>query len=191
VKIQALGIEGCFVIQHDVFPDERGLFREWFKLSELEEKGLFFKVAQANLSISKQGVIRGMHYSLAEKGQSKLITCINGQVLDVLVDIRIGSPTFMMQEKVTLSSAESTCILIETGVAHGFLAQNENSTVAYLLSGEYEKEHEKTISPFDDKLQIEWGHSKRGNFVLSERDQSAPTFELAEKNQTLPRFKET
>ncbi len=118
MKIHALGIEGCFAIEHDVFPDERGLFREWFKGSELEKEGIVFDVAQANLSSSHRGVIRGMHYSLAQLGQSKLVTCVVGNVLDVLIDIRIDSPTFMKQERFELSSIKGSCIFVPSGLAH-------------------------------------------------------------------------
>jgi len=188
MKIQALSIDGCFEIEHEVFTDERGVFREWFKTDELEREGIIFKVSQANLSKSNQGVIRGMHYSLAPIGQSKLVTCVEGQILDVLIDIRIGSPTFMKQEKIKLSGAEGRCILISTGVAHGFLAQQDNSTVSYLLSSEYDRDNEKTIHPLDVDFQIDWGRPESTSFVLSERDRMAPTFKQAKNNKEIPRF---
>jgi dTDP-4-dehydrorhamnose 3,5-epimerase len=87
-----LKISGCYLISQKVFPDERGLFREWFRSSEIAEFDSHFSIQQASVSHSKRGVIRGMHFSVAPEGQSKIVTCTSGAVTDVLVDLRLGSP---------------------------------------------------------------------------------------------------
>lgn len=188
MKVQPLEIYGSFLIEHQVFPDERGYFREWFKSIEIAETGGVFDVAQANLSFSRKDVIRGMHYSLSPFGQSKLITCISGKILDVLIDLRTDSPTFMMQKQIELSGETGCCIKIPSGVAHGFLSQSENSVVSYLLTTAYDPETEKSINPFDSTLQIDWGGWNSEAFVLSDRDRLAMSFDEAKKFSLLPRL---
>ena len=188
MKVQPLEIDGSFLIEHQVFPDERGYFREWFKSIEIAETGSVFDVAQANLSFSRKDVIRGMHYSLSPFGQSKLITCISGKILDVLVDLRTNSPTFMKQKQIELSGETGCCIKIPSGVAHGFLSQTENSVVSYLLTTAYDPETEKSLNPFDSTLQIDWGRRNSDAFVLSDRDRLAMSFDEAKKFSLLPRL---
>lgn len=188
MKKQALGIAGCFLFEHNVFSDDRGHFREWFKQSDLDRIDSGFDVAQANLSSSKKGVIRGMHYSLAPQGQSKLVACAVGKVRDVLIDIRIDSPTFMKQEKIMLSGEEGVCVLIPSGIAHGFLGLASDSTVVYLLSSEYDAESEKSIHPFDTTFDIDWGRRESKEFIISERDRSAPSFIEVKNCEKLPKI---
>lgn len=188
MKVQPLEINGSFLIEHQLFPDERGYFREWFKSTEIAEAGGVFDVAQANLSFSKKDVIRGMHYSLSPLGQSKLITCISGKILDVLIDLRTDSPTFMMQKQIELSAETGCCIKIPSGVAHGFLSQSDKSVVSYLLTTAYDPETEKSINPFDSTLQIDWGRGNSEAFILSDRDRMAMSFDEAKKSSLLPRL---
>ena len=188
MKVQPLEIDECFLIDHQVFLDERGYFREWFKSKDIAEIGDIFDVAQANLSFSRKNVIRGMHYSLSPFGQSKLITCISGKILDVIIDLRTDSPTFMMQEQIELTGETGYCIKIPSGVAHGFLSQSENSVVSYLLTSAYDPETEKSLNPFDRTLQIDWGKWNSEAFILSERDLSAMSFDEAKKYSLLPRI---
>jgi len=188
MKIQALSIDGCFVIKHDVFLDERGLFREWFKTSALEELGIDFKIAQANFSASKQGVIRGLHYSLAPEGQSKLVTCVQGGILDHLVDIRVGSPTYLEKVCVELDSNSGISLLIATGVAHGFSVPKETSAISYLTSSEFSSFYEKGISPLDKTLNIDWSLPGSVNSVISKADLGAKDYEFALLNNLLPTY---
>lgn len=186
MKIYPLKIDGCFLVEHDVFSDNRGFFREWFKTTIFGETGVVFEVKQANLSFSNKNVIRGMHYSLSPVGQSKLITCIYGKILDTLIDLRISSASFMVKEKIELRGESGLCILIPSGVAHGFLSLSEISAVSYLLTSEYDPQTEKSINPFDIELAINWGNENPQSFILSDRDRFAMSFEEAKKFSLLP-----
>lgn len=188
MKIQPLGIDGCFLIEHDVFPDARGLFREWFKSSALEKLGIDFTVAQANFSVSKQGVIRGLHYSLAPSGQMKLITCAHGRIADVLVDVRTESPTYLKQVKIELESNSGKTILINSGVAHGFSVLSEFAATVYLTSSEYSSKFEKSLNPFDIKLAVDWSIPKGSLGILSVSDSESISFEKALNIGALPKY---
>ena len=186
MKIQPVGIDGCFLINHDVFPDERGLFREWFKASALDGIGIEFKIAQANFSVSKKGVIRGLHYSLAPEGQSKLVTCVQGGILDHLVDIRVGSPTYLEKVCIALESDSGNSVLIASGVAHGFSVPRETSAISYLTTSEFSSSFEKGINPLDRKLNVDWRLPESTSSVISKADLDARDFEFALHNDLLP-----
>ena len=186
MKIQPLEIDGCFLINHDVFPDERGLFREWFKASALEDIGIEFKIAQANFSVSKKGIIRGLHYSLAPEGQSKLVTCVQGGILDQLVDIRVGSPTYLEKVFIELESDSGNTVLIASGVAHGFSVPRETSAISYLTTSEFSASFEKAINPLDRNLNIDWRIPDSTDRIISKADLAAMNFEFALYNDLLP-----
>lgn len=188
MKIQPLGIDGCFLINHDVFPDERGLFREWFKASALENIGIEFEIAQANFSVSKKGVIRGLHYSLAPEGQSKLVTCVQGGILDHLVDIRVGSPTYLEKVCIELESDGGYSVLIASGVAHGFSVPRETSAISYLTTSEFSSSFEKGIDPLDANLNIDWRLPASTGNIISRADSDARDFEFALHNDLLPMY---
>ena len=188
MTLQELSISGAYVAVHKVFPDERGLFREWFKAEEvgLIDKG--FSVKQANYSKSKQSVIRGIHYSLAPEGQAKLLTCASGRAVDVLVDLRIGSPTYLHVEYVELSEDSGKVIFIPTGVGHGFIVESESAAVVYLTSSGYAPDYEKAISPMDPELGINWPIPAGETGVISKADTEAPTLAEAREKGSLPTF---
>ena len=100
--------------------DDRGHFREWYKMGDFEEAGVDFHATQANLSMSSRNVVRGLHYSLAPEGQAKVVTCAYGELDDVIVDIRVGSPTFGRVEVVHLAAGEGRSVLVPVGAAHGY-----------------------------------------------------------------------
>ena len=180
MKFQPLGIQGAWLIESEIFNDERGSFREWFKSDEIrDEIGIDCSVAQANVSTSARGVIRGIHYSLAPEGQSKWVTCTLGRILDVIVDIRPESPTFKHVEYIELHGSRAT--LIGSGLGHGFISLEDNSVVSYLLSSPYAPEFEFEIQPTDSELNIDWQVDTilESSFLLSPKDMNAPT--LAER----------
>jgi dTDP-4-dehydrorhamnose 3,5-epimerase len=180
MKFQPLGIQGAWLIESKVFKDERGSFREWFKSGEIRNKiGIDFSVAQANVSTSARGVIRGIHYSLAREGQSKWVTCTSGRILDVIVDIRPDSPTFKHVEYIELHGSRAT--FIGPGLGHGFISLEDKSVVTYLLSSPYSPEFEFGIHPTDSELNIDWEVDSilESSFLLSPKDLNAPT--LAER----------
>jgi len=153
--------------------DERGFFREWFKSSTVNEfLNREFKVEQANISKSKKGVVRGIHFSSAPLGQAKLITCIAGALWDVIVDIRPNSPTFGQWDAQELRPDDGRSLFISEGLGHAFLALEEGSVISYLLSTPYSPNHEHAINPLDPEIGISW---PVGDLSLSERDSLAPS----------------
>ena len=173
VKLRPLSILGACVLESTVWADERGFFREWFKRVDFVESGVDFEVVQANLSMSRRDVVRGLHYSLAPGGQAKVVTCAFGELDDVLVDVRIGSPTFSRVEVVHLASNEDRSVLVPGGVAHGFCVTSELGALTYLLSSPFAPEMELEIDPFDPEVAIPWTLS--GDAVVSEKDGAAPS----------------
>jgi dTDP-4-dehydrorhamnose 3,5-epimerase len=184
-----LGISGVFLFTHKVHTDDRGFFREWFKKSTFQERELAFEPQQANFSMSKKGVLRGVHFSVAEKGQDKLVTCVYGEILDVLIDLRLNSPTYLAVEKVSLTADSGHVLFIPSGVGHSFVAMSEMAAVSYLTSTEFDAVSEKTISPLDPDLGIQWPAIEGIEFSLSERDLTAPTLKEAKALGHLPVFK--
>jgi len=186
VKRLALGIEGAYVLESTLWPDDRGYFREWFRRDVLADEGPDLSVRQANLSMSERGVVRGLHYSLAPEGQAKLVTCAWGELVDVLVDVRVGSPTFGQVEMVELSAESGTSVYLPEGVAHGFCVTSEIAALTYLLSSTYNASMELEINPLDETLRIPWPLS--GEPLLSEKDAKAPSLEARRLAQELPRY---
>lgn len=183
-----LAIEGAFVAEHKVHGDERGLFREWYKKSEFESAKVEFNIAQANHSISEKYVLRGVHYSIALQGQAKLVTCVSGSILDVLVDLREGSPTYLKVEKIVMTPESGDVLFVPTGVGHSFLVTSDSASVVYLTSSEFDPENEKTISPLDPALALEWPANLISLLSLSERDKAAPSLSEAKSLGHLPRY---
>jgi dTDP-4-dehydrorhamnose 3,5-epimerase len=173
VKLIELPIPGAFVLESSVWEDDRGFFREWFKRSDLEAAGVDFPIQQANLSMSKRNVVRGLHYSLAPEGQAKLVTCAYGELDDVLVDVRMGSKAYGRVEVVHLSAEEERSVLIPTGVAHGFCVTSEIGALTYLLSSPFNAAMELEVNPFDKVLNIPWPLTD--DAITSEKDAKAPT----------------
>ena len=136
--------------------------------------GRSFDVQQGNMSSSKKGVLRGIHYSLAKSGQGKWITSISGSVWDVVVDIRPSSPTYKKWIGTELNSNTGDALFISEGLGHGFISLEDNSTVAYLLTSKYSPADEFAIHPLDSELAITWPFE---NPSLSHRDASAPTLQ--------------
>lgn len=188
MKIEKSGISGCFVLEHSTYPDNRGLFREWFKADELATVSSSFSVQQANFSYSRKGVIRGIHYSLAPKGQSKLITCVYGQVTDVLVDLRKGSPTYLSVEYINLEAKSGKTVFIASGVGHGFIVESEEASVVYLTSSSFDPDFEKNINPLDSALGINWNIPVGAEMVISPADCSASSLQEADSAGNLPTY---
>ena len=181
----SLSIHGAWVLQSQVFADERGTFTEWFKSSLLTElTGEHFEPLQANVSVSQAGVIRGIHYSLAPSGQAKLVTVMSGSIIDFAIDVRIGSPTFGRYESVLLSAGDGQAMFLRSDMAHAFQALENNTVVSYLVSSEYSPTDEKEISPMCSVLGIQW--SPNLPMVLSEKDRGAPDLSEQTKTGLLP-----
>lgn len=186
-----LKIPGAWEITPKQFGDERGLFLEWFKQPTfVDATGRTLALAQANCSVSAAGVLRGIHYADTPPGQAKYVTCVSGSVLDVVVDLRVGSPTYGQWDSVLLDTAERRAIFLSEGLGHGFLALEDNSTVMYLCSTPYNPEREHEINPLDPEIGIDWPTLGRDgsplDYQLSEKDHAAPTLAQAHDAGRLP-----
>jgi dTDP-4-dehydrorhamnose 3,5-epimerase len=188
MDLTPLGIEGAWLAESPVWNDDRGYFREWYKRDEIYEKtGIDFSVAQANVSESGLGVIRGIHYSLAAQGQAKWVSCLAGAILDVIIDIRPNSPTFKKIEYVNLSADSDKSVLIGVGLGHAFVSLNKKTVVSYLLNSKFEPTNEYEINFFDKELDIRYKDSlKSVKPTLSEKDRNAPTLFEQQKENLLP-----
>ena len=185
-----LAIPGAWEISYDLHPDSRGQFFEWFTPRVIESViGHRFEVAQANCSVSTAGVLRGLHFAQLPPSQAKFVTCVRGAVFDVVVDIRVGSPTYGHWDAGQLDDRDRRTVYISEGLAHGFLALEDNSTVMYLCSAPYAPAREHTINPLDPQLAIDW--PAVDPLVLSDRDEHAPTLEQVRAAGLLPTWGDT
>ena len=186
MKLTPLDIEGAWLAESPVWSDDRGFFREWFKAEDiLAETGIHFSIQQANISHSQRGVVRGIHYSLAPQGQAKWITCTRGSIQDVIVDIRPNSNTFGQWIDVELKSDSGKAILINKGLGHGFLALEDNTEVAYLVSTTFSPTDEFEINPLDEILGINWTFDLDA-LKISEKDKKAPALAVRLAEGKLP-----
>jgi dTDP-4-dehydrorhamnose 3,5-epimerase len=172
MKIRPLSIDGAWEITPQLYGDPRGLFLEWYRHDRLAEAvGHPLELAQANLSVSARGVVRGVHYADVPPGQAKYVTCVRGAVLDVVVDLRRGSPRFGDWELVRLDDLDRRALYLAEGLGHGFCALTDDATVAYLCSTTYHPAAEHAVHPLDPQLGIDWPTDEP---ILSARDAAAP-----------------
>ena len=187
MDIQPLGIEGAWRITPQIFGDARGSFSEWFRGDHLEAAtGVRLIPIQANISRSSRGVVRGIHYADLPPGQAKYVMPLTGSIIDFVVDIREGSPTFGQWEGVTLDSEKHDAVLIEPGLGHAFIALDDLTTVTYLVTDIYRPEREHGISPLDADIALIFPVGIEP--VLSDKDTSAPTLADALAAGTLPKW---
>ena len=186
MDLTPLGIEGVWLAESPVWSDDRGFFREWFKSADVKKAtGQEFGIVQANISVSSRGTLRGIHYSIAPRGQAKWITCVSGSIKDVIVDIRPNSPTFGKSVHVDLSGLDGRAILIGAWLGHGFASLADSSAISYLVSSPYSPTEEFEIDPMDPELRIDWGVNL-SEVSLSEKDKNAPTLAQRLKEGKLP-----
>ncbi|QDY08958.1 dTDP-4-dehydrorhamnose 3,5-epimerase [Micromonospora sp. HM134] len=186
MKIRPLSIEGAWEVTPQQHGDPRGLFMEWYRFDQLAEAvGHPLRLAQANLSISGRGVVRGIHFADVPPGQAKYVTCVRGAVLDVVVDLRTGSPTFGRWEGVRLDDTDRRAVYLAEGLGHGFCALTDDATLSYLCSTTYNPTGEHAVHPLDPELGIEWPAQVP---QLSARDAAAPTFAQVRAAGALPDY---
>jgi dTDP-4-dehydrorhamnose 3,5-epimerase len=186
MELTPLGIEGAWLAESPVWKDDRGFFREWFRAEDVKSStGRNFGIEQANISLSSKGTIRGIHYSIAPRGQAKLITCVSGSIQDVTVDIRPDSKTFGQWVDVELKSDSGKAVFISEGLGHGFLALEDNTAVAYLVSTPFSPTEEFEINPLDSAIGIKWA-IKICNLNISDKDKAAPTLAVRLAEAKLP-----
>jgi dTDP-4-dehydrorhamnose 3,5-epimerase len=190
MQVRELDIAGAWEITPQLYSDSRGLFFEWLTDRGFTEfAGHRLDVRQANCSVSAAGVLRGLHFAQLPPSQAKYVTCLSGSVFDVVVDIRVGSPTFGRWDSLLLNERDHRSVYVSEGLAHGFLALQDNSMVMYLCSAGYNPQREHTIAATDPALAIDWpsGHQ----LILSDRDAAAPTLDEVRAAGLLPTWEET
>ena len=182
-----LGIGGAWLYEHQVWQDQRGRFSEVFRGKELaQDIGYRLEVAQVNCSVSHQGVIRGIHFADVPPGQAKYVCCVSGSIMDVVVDLRTGSPTFKSWQAVELDGASGRTLFIAEGLGHAFTPLSAEATVVYLCSTPYNPGGEHGIHPLDPDSGIDWPDS--ASAILSGKDAAAPGLEQALASGLLPAY---
>src|SRR5579872_7278976 len=183
--VKPLGIAGAWVRTPRIHRDGRGSFLEWFRGDEIEDHlGYRPDVAQGNCSVSRRGVVRGIHYAEVPPGQAKYVTCVSGTILDVVVDLRAGSPSFARWEAVTLDDQARQAVYLTEGLGHAFMALSEEATVLYMCSTSYDPEREHVVHPLDPSIGIAWPAD--AGIVMSDRDRAAPSLAEALERGLLP-----
>lgn len=169
-----LPLKGAYLIENIELVDDRGFFSRTFCVKKFSDAGINMNVVQSNLSYSKnKNILRGMHYQINAAAEKKLVKCILGKILDVIIDIREDSPTFGQHYKVELSQKNQKMLLVPEGFAHGFLTLVPNCYVFYQVSNYYDKENERAIRWNDPFFNIDWPIS---NPILSKKDANHPNF---------------
>lgn len=183
-----LKIEGAWAFTPILRPDDRGVFLESFKASVFEEAvGHILDLQQMNISVSRAGTVRGVHFADVPPGQAKYVQCFSGRILDVVVDIRVGSPTFGQWDAVELDDITRTGLYLSEGLGHAFCALTDSVTVGYLCSEPYAPSREHGIHPLDPELALPW---PAGSDLLSPKDAAAPTLAEAKASGLLPYYDE-
>lgn len=190
MNVESLGIDGAWQLTPTVHADPRGAFLEWLRQDVLREHlGHPLELAQANWSTSRAGVVRGVHFADIPPGQAKYVTCVAGTVLDVVVDLRLGSKTYGQWRSVRLDQTERRAVYIAEGLGHAFMAV-EDATVVYLCSAPYAPGREHGVHPLDPALSIPWPTIDDAGApltpVLSDKDAALPSMAEAAATGLLP-----
>ncbi|WP_419817082.1 dTDP-4-dehydrorhamnose 3,5-epimerase family protein [Glaciibacter flavus] len=186
MQIRELKIPDSYEITPKQFGDDRGVFLEWYRFDRLEEAiGHPLDVAQANTSVSKRGVVRGIHFADVPPSQAKYVTATRGTVMDFVIDIRLGSPTFGQWDSVLLDDVDRRAIYISEGLGHCFVALTDDATVSYLVTSSFNAEREHGINPLDPEVGLDFGIDA-DSLLLSPKDTDAPSLAEAAAAGALP-----
>jgi dTDP-4-dehydrorhamnose 3,5-epimerase len=185
--MEPLGIDGVWKFTPRIYKDARGDFLEWFRAAEvIGDLGHAVNIAQANCSVSRRGVIRGIHFADVPPGQAKYVTCVSGAILDAVVDLRVGSPTFARWQALKLHDENRLALYLAEGLGHAFVALTEQATVMYLCSTPYDPTREHGVHPLDPDIGIEWAIDQEP--ILSPKDDAAPSLDEALGANLLPDY---
>ncbi|HYN94593.1 MAG TPA: dTDP-4-dehydrorhamnose 3,5-epimerase [Pilimelia sp.] len=190
MKVRELAVDGALEFTPKVFRDRRGLFVSPFQEAAFVDAhdGVLFPVAQTNHSRSARGVVRGVHYTVTPPGTAKYVYCPSGRALDIVVDIRVGSPTYGTWDAVVLDPHDFRAMYFPVGVGHAFVALEDDTVMAYMVSSRYVPEQELALSPFDPELALPIPASIEP--IVSDRDQIAPGLAEARAQGLLPDYLE-
>jgi dTDP-4-dehydrorhamnose 3,5-epimerase len=187
MDVAELGIAGAYVFTPVQHRDERGVFLEQFRSDALAAvTGHPLDLAQANVSVSARGVVRGIHFAEVPPGQAKYVTCARGQVLDLVVDLRLGSPTFGEHASAVLDDDARRALYLAEGLGHAFVALSDEATLSYFCSTPFTPDREHSISVFDPDLALSWPNDLA--LILSDRDRKAPTLAEVRAAGLLPDY---
>lgn len=185
MEIRELAVPNAYAVDLVPHGDSRGRFAEWYRADVLASAtGFGLTLAQANHSVSASGVLRGVHFALVPPGQAKYVYCPSGRVLDVIVDVRVGSPTFGVHDAVLLDGEQPRAVYLSEGLGHAFVSLADSSSVTYLVSSGYSPGREFGVHPLDPELDLPW--PKDMEFELSAKDQAAPSLADARAQGILP-----
>lgn len=188
MEARALSIDGVWAFTPVLRSDDRGVFLESFKESVfVETTGRRFDLKQMNISVSRSGTVRGVHFADVPPGQAKYVQCFEGRILDVVLDIRVGSPTFGQWDAIELDADSHEALFIAEGLGHAFCALTESVTVGYLCSEPYTPTREHGINPLDEDLSLPWPDTL--DLTLSAKDEEAPLLRDALERGALPTYK--
>jgi dTDP-4-dehydrorhamnose 3,5-epimerase len=186
VQIRELSIPDAYEITPRQHPDDRGLFLEWYRFDRLEETvGHALDLRQGNTSVSKRGSVRGIHFADIPPSQAKYVTVPSGAVLDFVVDIRVGSPTYGQWDTVLLDDKDRRALYVAEGLGHCFVALTEGATVSYLVTDVYNPTREHGINPLDPDIALVFP-DEAGDLLLSPKDTDAPGLSRAASAGLLP-----
>jgi NDP-hexose 3,5-(Or5-) epimerase len=189
MKITEMAIPDAYRIRPERIPDVRGNFYEAWRISELSEAiGRPFPVMQVNYSVSRRNTLRGIHSTAVPPGQAKLITCVRGRVLDVVVDLRVGSPTFGMYDTTIQDEESGIAVYLADGLGHAFLALTEGACMNYVCAEEYVHGTMIDVQALDPALGIPWKLTEPP--IMSEKDRVAPTLDEAVAMGLLPTYQQ-
>ena len=189
VQIRELSIPHAYEMTPRQHRDDRGMFLEWYRFDRLQEAlGHALDLRQANLSVSRAGVVRGIHFASVPRGQAKYVTAIRGAVLDYVIDTRVGSPAFGQWESVLLDDVERRSVYLAEGLGHAFVALTDDATVTYLVSDVFRPEREHGIDPRDPDVGLVFPEFP--DLVLSSKDAVAPSLAAAAASGLLPTWEE-
>ena len=186
MQIRELSVPDSYEITPVQRGDDRGVFLEWYRHDLMEEAvGHSLNLRQANTSVSKKGVVRGIHFADIPPGQAKYVTATHGAVLDFVIDIRVGSPTFGRWDSVRLDTVDRHAIYLGEGLGHAFVALTDDATVSYLVSDTYSPTREHGINPLDPDIALVFP-DEAGELLLSPKDTEAPGLKYAAAQGLLP-----
>jgi dTDP-4-dehydrorhamnose 3,5-epimerase len=188
VRIRELAVPDAWEITPIQRADDRGVFLEWYRFDRLAEAvGHPLDLRQANTSVSRKGVVRGIHFADLPPGQAKYVTAVHGAVLDYVIDIRVGSPTFGTWDSVRLDAEDRRAVYLGEGLGHCFVALTDEATVSYLVSDVYQPDREHGINPLDPDVALKFPLD-RDELVLSPKDTDAPGLLEARDAGLLPSY---
>lgn len=187
MDVRELAVPGAFEFTPRVFPDDRGLFVcPYLEEPFVKAVGHPLRIAQTNHSRSRRGTIRGLHFADVPPSQAKYVYCPQGALLDVVVDIRVGSPAFGRFDAVRLDPVEFRAVYVPEGLAHGIMALEDDTVISYLCSPGYDPAGEHGLDPLDPALDLPWPADVE--VVLSDKDRAAPSLAEAERAGLLPSY---